>query len=102
MHRETVRRGRWLYDGTVFQPVAVVRLDYDFWHEIGRADDRLEPGEAPHVNADGVQYYVCFRSDPDQHPGWVDSIGFDSLAAACAWAETQVKSPIEWSGAPAA
>ena len=96
MSRETVRRGRWLYDGAAYMPVAVVRLDSDFWYEIGRADGDLEPDEVPHVNAEGAQYYVCFRSDPDADPGWVDSPGFDTLEEACAWAATRVPSAIEW------
>jgi len=75
MHRQTVKRGRWLYDGAVHQPVAVVRLDYDFWYQIAAEDGELEPNETPHLNADGVQYYVCFRSDPDAYPGWVHSQG---------------------------
>jgi hypothetical protein len=94
--REMVREGRWLYDGSVYRPVFVVRLDHDFWYEIGRADDRLEPGEQQKLNDEGFQYYVCFRSHPTQHPGWVDSQGFDTAEAASRWAEQQVPDGIEW------
>jgi hypothetical protein len=94
--REIVRQGRWLYDNTVFQPVTVVRLNYDFWYEIGRADGTTEPDEVPELNEDGFKYYVCFRSSPTEHSGWVDSQGFDTVEAASRWAETQVPSAIEW------
>jgi hypothetical protein len=99
--RTIIQRGRWLYDGTVHMPATIVALDYDFWYEIGRADGDLEPGETPALNAEGRLYYVCFKSDPAAHPGWVDSQGFRDVAAARTCAERQVPSPIEWS-APAA
>src|SRR4051794_35121478 len=94
--REVVRRGTWLYDGIAPSPVAVVRLDYDFWYEIGKADEQLEPDEKPHLNDAGFQYYVCFASPPEQHHGWVDSHGFDTVEAACEWAEKQIQSAIQW------
>lgn len=71
--REIVQQGRWLYDNTVFQPVTVIRLNYDFWYEIGRADGTTEADEVPELNEDGFKYYVCFRSSPTEHPGWVDA-----------------------------
>lgn len=98
--REIVRQGRWLYDGTVFQPVTIVRLNYDFWYEIVRADGLGEPGDEPELNAEGFQYYLCFQSDPTAHPGWVDSVGFDSVEAASQWANSKVPSPIEWANLP--
>ena len=94
--RTIIQRGRWLYDGTVFQPAAIVALDYDFWFEIGKADGQLGPGEEPELNAEGLLYYVCFASDPAGHPGWVDSQGFADVGAAQEWAATKVQSPIEW------
>ena len=95
-HRTVIRRGTWLYDAVAPMPVAIVELDYDFWHELGRTDGTLEPDEHPQLNADGVLYYVCLRSDPRAHPGWVDSPGFASVEAAIAWAANQVPSAISW------
>ena len=60
---ELVATGTWLYDGTVEMPVYVVRLDYDFWYELGVADDELGPDEVPELNSDGHLFYVQF-SDP--------------------------------------
>ena len=100
--REVVRRGRWVYGEAVYMPVAVVRLDYDFWYEIGHQDGDLDAYEQPALNADGHAYYVCFKSPPDADPGWVDSIQFGSVEAASAWAQTQVPTDIEWFPEPAA
>ena len=96
MRRKIAREGQWLYDDTVPTPVFIVRLDHDFWFEIGRTDGQLDAGEEPHLNSEGVQYYVCFRSSPTEHPGWVDSQGFDTVEAASRWAEQQVPNAIEW------
>jgi hypothetical protein len=100
--REVVRRGRWVYGEAAYMPVAIVRLDFDFWYEIAREEGTLAPDEQPELNTDGHAYYVCFKSPPDTDPGWVDSIGFESVAAASAWAHTQVPTDIEWFPDPAA
>ena len=94
-----MRSGTWLYDDAVPKPVDVVGLDFDFWYEIGRADDQLEPDEMPQpLNADGVLYYVRFRSAGDESlPTWVDSPGFDTIEAAVAEAQAKAPAPIEWS-----
>ena len=94
MH-EIVSTGEWLYDGTAPMPVHVVRQDYDFWYELGKVDDQLEPGETPNLNSDGVAYYVVFN-DPQERPWWVESHGFDSIADAQQWAEAQLPSPVRW------
>jgi hypothetical protein len=96
MMREIVRQGRWVYGEAAYQPVAVVLLDYDFWYEIGKADDRLDPDERPQLNDDGYLFYVCFASPPAASPGWVDSQGFATIEAASTWAQTQVTTEIEW------
>jgi hypothetical protein len=49
MHREIVRKGEWLYDGCVPKPVYAVKLNYDFWYEIAKADGTLEPDEEPEL-----------------------------------------------------
>lgn len=81
---------------TVVQPVTVIRLNYDFWCEIGRADGTTEPDEVRELNEDGFKYCVCFRSSRTEHPGRVASQGFDMVEAASRWAETQVPTAIEW------
>lgn len=91
-------RGTWIYDDAVEMPVDIVGLPYDFWYEIGKADEQLQAGEEPTpLNSDGVLYYVRFR-----HAGqsldrtWVDSSGFPSLPDAMAHADARVASPIIW------
>jgi hypothetical protein len=69
--------------------VRIVRLDYGFWYGIAEADDRLEPGESPHLNAEGHLYYVRFRSGWTPGDGYFrpDSPGHPTLDEAIAYAE---------------
>ena len=96
-----VRSGRWLYDGAVSQPVDIVGLGYDFWYEIGRADDQLEPGERPQpLDADGLLYYLRFRQAGDtETPTWVDSPGYSTIEQAMSAAQEKAPSDITWSSA---
>ena len=96
MIREIVKRGEWLYDESVYKPAYIVKLDYDFWYEMGKADGDLEPDETPELNEEGFLYYVCFKSDPETIPGWVDSPGFKTIEKACDWAESQVPGTLSW------
>ena len=52
--------------------VAVLRANYDFWYGIAEADDRLEPGEEPSLNADGFRYYLLYDKWPDGTRFWPD------------------------------
>jgi hypothetical protein len=90
MESVVVAVGQWLYDGTAPTTVRIVRLDYDFWYEIGKADGDLEPDEAPQLNDDGYLYYVKHRS------GWPDSQGFPTPEEAIAAAESQLPTAVEW------
>ncbi len=93
-----VRSGSWLYDDAVRQPVDIVALDFDFWHEVGSADGQLEPGEKPQSLGDeGFLYYVRFKHAGDRTtPTWVDGSGHRSLADAVADAERAAASPLRW------
>lgn len=94
-----VRTGRWLYDDSVEQPVDIVGLDVDFWYEIARADDALDPDESPTpLGTDGLLYYVRFRhAGEESTPTWVDSGGHPTVDGAVHEAEAKVPSPIRWS-----
>jgi hypothetical protein len=96
MRHRVVRSGAWLYDGAVARPVHIVELNYDFWYEIAKADGLLESGEKPHLNLQGLQYYVCFKDIPADPPIWVDSIGHDSAELASSHAQSRVPSRISW------
>lgn len=95
-----VRTGTWLYDETVEKPVDVIALAFDWWYELGKADDMLEDGEAPvPLGADGVLYYARFqRAGELTTPTWVDTPGFPSLEGAVAAAEAKVRGGIRWEG----
>jgi hypothetical protein len=89
--------GSWRYDGTVSSPVFIVRLDHDFWYEVARDEDALEPGEVPDLDADGFSYYVSFHGIRDDGSFWPDSAGHLSVETAKAAAESAVPSGIRWS-----
>jgi hypothetical protein len=95
---EVVATGTWMYDGTVATTVRIVRVDYDFWYALAEADDRLEPGESPNLNAEGHLYYVRFR--PGWTPGdgdfWPDSSGHRTLDEAIAYAESRLPGEVDW------
>lgn len=98
MTLKIVRTGRWLYDGTVEQPVDIVAFDHDWWYELAKADGTLEDGEvAKPLGRDGVLYYARFqRAGEDQEPTWVDSDGYKTCEEAMQAAQEKVASPITW------
>lgn len=92
------RSGTWIYAEEVAMPVDIVGLPYDFWFELGLADEQLEPGEtAQPIGDDGLLYYVRFRhAGETDEPTWPDSIGHDTIDAAIRSAEARVPSQIVW------
>jgi hypothetical protein len=92
------RRGTWLYDGTAPMPVDIVGLPYDFWYELGKLDDQLEPDEAPSpLGARGLLYYARFRDAGRKvRRTWPDTIGYATVEAAMRAAEDKAPSPIVW------
>jgi hypothetical protein len=74
--QELVLRGKWLYDNCVYQPVQIFVLDYDYYHEIAKADGQLEPGDEPYLNEKGEMYMIKWDDNPDfQAFGPIDSGG---------------------------
>jgi hypothetical protein len=51
---QVVRRGKWLYDGTVPQAVDVVAFDCDFYFDRLPGDDGRPEWERYPLNEDGV------------------------------------------------
>ncbi len=93
-----IRSGSWVYAGEVAMPVDIVGLPYDFWYELARVDEQLEPDETAQALGDeGLLYYARFR-----HAGetvertWPDSAGYDTIDAAMRDAEARVVSRIVW------
>lgn len=80
-------------------PVHVVCSTYDFWYEIAKADDRLEPGEEPDLNDEGVTYYLLYKNQKGP-PWWPDAYGGMSLEEAMQRAEAALPSAVVWSNAP--
>ena len=63
--QEQVLRGKWLYDNSVYKPVQVFVIDYDYYYEIAKADGQLETGEEPVLNEAGEMYMIKWNDDPD-------------------------------------
>ena len=91
------QNGEWLYDDSVAKPVFVVSTDYDYWYEIAKSEDSLEPDEKPDLNEEGRLFYVCFKLPPNDEPIWPDSPGHKSIAKAVEFAESKVPGTIYWS-----
>lgn len=97
--QKIVRTGQWLYDEAVWRPVHVVRMNYDFWYEIAKVHDQLEPGEQPDLNADGFCYYLLY-SNPGPKPWWPNESGGHSVAEAMRRAEAALPSTVVWTEEP--
>jgi len=95
---QIVRSGTWLYDGAVEKPVDIVALANDWWYEMARAGDELEPGEEPEpLGPEGRLYYVRFvHAGETVSETWVDSFGHPSVDGAMAAADARAPTPIEW------
>ena len=93
-----VRSGTWLYDDAVAKPVDIIGLDYDFWYELGKSEDQLEPGERPKpLSPEGLLYYARFRhAGETSEPTWVDSPGRATIDAAISDAQEKAPGSITW------
>jgi hypothetical protein len=78
--------------------VDVIGLDYDYWYELAKADDRLEQGEQPEaLSSEGLLYYARFRHAGEQsEPTSVDSIGRSTIDVAMRDAEEAAPGAITW------
>ncbi len=93
-----VRSGSWVYAGEVAMPVDIVGLPYDFWYELARSDDQLEPDEtARPLGDDELLYYFRFRHAGDTvEPTWPDSAAYDTIDVAMREAQAIAPSHITW------
>ena len=88
-HAVKVAQGTWLYDGAAEKPVAIISLPFDYWYELGKADDQLEPGEEPNpLGPLGVLYYASFT--------FIDSAGYLTIGEAKEAAQARLSAPIHW------
>jgi hypothetical protein len=46
MEIKIVKKGTWLYDRSIEKPVDNIALEYDWWHELAKADDQLQKRSA--------------------------------------------------------
>lgn len=95
---EIVKSGRWIYAEAANRPVDIVGLPYDFWFELAKADDQLDPDETPtKPGQDGPLFYVRFtHAGETSTPTWPDSNGYPTLDAAIVAAEGRVPTAIIW------
>lgn len=94
--REIVAAGSWLYADSVYMPVFVLRLDYDFWYEVAREEGTLAADEEPFLDSAGHAYYVSFKGLGNDASFWPDSGPHRSLDEARITAESRVPSLITW------
>lgn len=75
--QQLVLRGKWLYDNSVYQPVQIFVIDYDYYYELAKADGQLESGEEPELNEKGEMYLIKWGGSSDFHSyGTVEYGGF--------------------------
>lgn len=89
--RQIVKRGTWLYDGTLQSKVLIIRCNYFEGPKI--IDEEPTPGYPP-TDSEG-----CFYFPEYDIPGGNRGSGsrvFGSLAEAVRKAETTIKGPIIW------
>ncbi len=93
-----VKKGTWLYGGTVQKPVDIIALDFDWWYEMIKEEEGLEEAEEPiPVGSEGYIYHVRFKNaNETNHPTWVDSHGDRDLIHAVEFAESKAPSKITW------
>ena len=94
--KKLTRKGTWFYDCTTEKPVYLVKVDFDYWYEIGKAGGQLEEDEKEELNEEGFLYHACFRCNPIKEPVWIDSPGYKTEKEAMDWAQSKSPSPINW------
>ncbi|CAM4298926.1 MULTISPECIES: hypothetical protein [Alteromonadales] len=94
-----VESGIWFYANSIEKPVDIISLNYDWWFELAKADDQLEPDEKPEpLNQLGVLYYVRFKhATESDEPTWPDSVGCQTIEEAKKIAQSKSPSQIVWS-----
>ena len=92
-----VKSGKWKYDNCKFMTVKIFELNYDYWYEIAKADDRLEKNECPNLNSEGVSYMIKWGEGEfaDEDLVTKDWGGLD-IVTAMNQAESKVQGGIIW------
>lgn len=92
------RSGRWRYADATDKPVDIVGLPYDFWFELAKADEQLDPDEAPQaLGEEGLLFYVRFKQAGEAAtPTWPDSMGYLTIDLAMKAAEKRAPTSIIW------
>lgn len=82
-YSRVVRRGKWLYDGTVEMPLEIVAQNWDYYYEDGYEES------PPSLNDSGEAYYVMYG-------GPMPSRTCLSLAEAIKPAHELLPPPVAW------
>ena len=94
---EILDSGRCPWHGVTDTSAHLIRMPYDYWYELGKADGNLEPDEEPELGPDGFAYYILWGADP---LGWnisgVSSPTMKTPEEARLWADHKAKSKVEW------
>jgi hypothetical protein len=93
-----VKRGDWQYAPGVLMAVDIIAFPFDFWYEMAREEEQLEPGEvAGPLGEQGQLYYVRFaRAGELGDTTWVDSHGHATIEEAMKDAQARVAGDITW------
>ena len=90
--KQTLKRGSWLYDGSLPAAVTIVRQNY---FEGPHVTDETQTRGYPPTDAEGCFYSVEYNIPPGAGSGSSGPV-FGSLDEAVRHAEAILKSPIAW------
>ena len=89
--------GRCLWHGSTDIGAHLVRIPYDYWYELGKADGNLEPDEQPELGPDGFGYYIIWGDNPlGCNISGVSSPTMKTRDKARTWADHEAKSKVQW------
>jgi hypothetical protein len=96
-YAKEVKTGKWVYDNEVTLIVKIFRLNYDYYYEIAKADDRLESNEEPNLNKNGESYMIKWGEGEFSDKDLVTrDWGGLTLESAIKKAESKIKTDIKW------
>jgi hypothetical protein len=93
---KVVATGTYQYPDTIRRPVAIVRVDHDYWYELAKADNDLDVGQLPVVDDEGHAFYVSYSNIREGGTFRPDSRTHRTFGDAKFDAEQRAPAPITW------
>ncbi|GJM60746.1 hypothetical protein [Persicobacter diffluens] len=96
-YEKEILSGSWLYDNLVKQTVQIFALNYDYYYEIAKADNQIEPNEKPELNENGESFMIKWgNGEFSVKDLCAKEYGGLDLDSAIEKAERKVQGKIDW------